>query len=235
MSKGWIKVHRKIQDNPLWTCEPFSRGQAWIDLIAMANHKRSFFYKRGHKIDVERGHLARSEKELSDRWQWSRTKVRKFLNDLEEEQQIKLQKNNLSTFISITNYDEYQEKEPQTIPQKDTKRTAEVPQKDTYKNVKNAKNEKNISSDHPFKTDMQDDPIDVPKDLQEVLDYCKQINIPIGRGKVFHAYYDDANWCFTRGGQFIPVANWRQKLVNDINRGWHEAEPEQAQPQFLNE
>jgi hypothetical protein len=89
--------------------------------------------------------------------------------------------------------------------------------------------------DKPFKTEMQNDPIDVPKDLQEVLDYCKQINIPIGRGKVFHAYYDDAGWCFTRGGQFIPVANWRQKLVNDINRGWHEAEPEQSQPQFLNE
>jgi hypothetical protein len=96
-------------------------------------------------------------------------------------------------------------------------------------------NYKQGDSDHPFKSEMQNDPIDVPKDLQEVLDYCKQINIPIGRGKVFHAYYDDANWCFTRGGQFIPVANWRQKLVNDINRGWHEAEPEQAQPQFLNE
>jgi Fe2+ or Zn2+ uptake regulation protein len=92
-----------------------------------------------------------------------------------------------------------------------------------------------IYSDHPFKSKMQNDPIDVPKDLQEVLDYCKQINVPIGRGKVFHAYYDDAGWCFTRGGQFIPVANWRQKLVNDINRGWHEAEPEQSQPQFLNE
>ena len=33
MSKGWIKLHRSMFDNDLWTAEPFTKGQAWIDLI----------------------------------------------------------------------------------------------------------------------------------------------------------------------------------------------------------
>ena len=118
---GWVKIHRCLQDNPLWSCEKFTRGQAWIDLILLANHKDSFFYKRGVKIDVTRGQCGRSEVELADRWKWSRTKVRKFLKDLEKEQQIKQQKTNVSLVVTILNYNKYQEKEQQ----KDTKKTPE--------------------------------------------------------------------------------------------------------------
>ena len=41
--EGWIKLHRSISDNDLWTSEPFSRGQAFVDLILLASHKDSFF------------------------------------------------------------------------------------------------------------------------------------------------------------------------------------------------
>jgi len=144
--EGWIKVFRKIQDNDLWTCEPFTRGQAWIDLLLLANHKYSFFYKRNIKIEVQRGQLARSEVELSDRWKWSRTKVRRFLNDLEKEQQIKQQKTNVTQIVTIINYDEYQKKEQQDIQQENSKKTAKEQQENTYKNVKNDNNEKNNKS-----------------------------------------------------------------------------------------
>ena len=38
-------LHAKLQDNPLWTCEAFTRGQAWVDLILLANHSYGYFYK----------------------------------------------------------------------------------------------------------------------------------------------------------------------------------------------
>jgi len=138
--EGWISLHRKISENPLWTCEPFSRGQAWVDLILLANHKDGYFYKRGVKIDLLKGQLAWSEVALSDRWSWSRSKVRKFLNDLEKEQQIEQQKTNVTQVITIKNYCFYQEKGQQ----KDSKRTAEEQQKDTYNNVNNDNNENKI-------------------------------------------------------------------------------------------
>lgn len=124
-SEGWVKVHRRIQDNPLWTCEKFTRGQAWVDLIILANHTDSFFYKRGVKIDVKRGECARSVVELADRWQWSRTKVNKFLNDLKKEQQIDFKKTNITQLLTILNYDEYQQREQQTGQQKSSRRAAE--------------------------------------------------------------------------------------------------------------
>jgi len=122
---GWVKLHRKLQETSLWTCEKFSRGQAWVDLIMLANHEESFFYKRGVKVDVLRGQVARSEVELADRWLWSRTKVRRFLDDLEKEQQIIQQKNNVIQILTIIKYDEYQKKEQQNGQQKDSRKTAE--------------------------------------------------------------------------------------------------------------
>lgn len=126
-AEGWVKLYRKVQDNPLWTSEQFSRGQAWIDLILLANHEESFFYQRGVKVNVGRGQVARSERTLSERWQWSRSKVRKFLNDLEKELQIKQHKDNVIQLLTVLKYDEYQKKEPQTVPQKDHKGTTERP------------------------------------------------------------------------------------------------------------
>lgn len=145
--EGWIKLHRSLLESDVWVCEPFSRGQAWVDLLLLANHKDSFFYKRGNKIDVKRGQLGRSSVELSDRWSWSRSKVNKFLKDLEKEQQIKVIKTSVTQIVTIINYDEFQQKEQQTEQQKDSRRAAEEQQKDTYKNVNNDNNEKKLNID----------------------------------------------------------------------------------------
>ena len=145
---GWVKLHRKLSDNPIWFSEKFTRGQAWVDLILLANHKDGYFYKRGVKINVKKGQVGRSEVELSDRWKWSRSKVRKFLKDLEKEQQIEQHKTNVTQVISILSWDKYQKKEQQTEQQKDTKRTPKEQQKDTYKNVKKEKNVNNDKNKH---------------------------------------------------------------------------------------
>lgn len=141
--EGWVSIHRQMSENDLWTCEVFSRGQAWVDLIILANHKESYFYKRGVKIEVKRGELSWSEVALSQRWKWSRNKVRKFLKDLEKEQQIEHQKTNVTTRIKLINYEKYQSNEQQIEQQKDTKWTPKEQQKDTYNNVNNDNNVNN--------------------------------------------------------------------------------------------
>jgi hypothetical protein len=147
MSKeGWIKLYRQIQDNPIWTSESFTRGQAWVDLILLANHEDGYIYVRGNKIQVKRGQVGWSQKRLSQRWSWSRSKVRKFLKDLEEEQQIKQQKNNVSSLITIIKYKDFQKKEQQSKQQRDSRETAEEQQRDTNKNEKNNKNDKKRES-----------------------------------------------------------------------------------------
>lgn len=151
MQEGWISVHRSLLDHEIWTKEPFTRGQAWVDLLLLANHKEGWILVRGVKIDIKRGQVGWSEERLSSRWKWSRTKVRNFLNLLEKEQQIIQQKNNVSLLITITNYDKYQKKEQQKEPQKNSRKTAKEQQKDTNNNVNNENNvNKEKIVDFPF-------------------------------------------------------------------------------------
>jgi len=120
---GWIKIHRKIMSNKFWTSEPFTRGQAWIDLLMLANHENGFFFLRDHKIEVKRGTVGWSQKQLSDRWKWSRKKVANFLQVLKMEQQIEVRISKSTTLVDILNYDEYQEKGATAEQQKNNRRT----------------------------------------------------------------------------------------------------------------
>ena len=105
---GWARIQRKLIKSDLWLDEPFTRGQAWVDLILLAAHKASYTRIRGVRVDVERGQLATALRFLATRWRWSVGKVQRFLDELETDKQIGTQKNNVSTTITITNYDTYQ-------------------------------------------------------------------------------------------------------------------------------
>jgi hypothetical protein len=134
---GWIKVHRSIIDTPEWLAEPFTRGQAWIDLLLLANHKTGHIRKRGILITVDRGQVGYSQDTLAYRWQWSKGKVRRFLVELERLSRIThkisektvLKKTSVSSLITIVNYDKYQmndteggtENEPKTVPEQEYK------------------------------------------------------------------------------------------------------------------
>jgi len=106
--EGWIKLHRKIIDNPYYFSEPFTRSQAWVDLLLIANNKPGMFYKRGIRVEVERGQVGYDIETLAHRWKWSRGKVERFISGLEKDSQIVRQKNNVTTLISICNYNIYQ-------------------------------------------------------------------------------------------------------------------------------
>ena len=134
MENGYIKLYRKIQDNELWHLEKFTKSQAWIDMILLANHKENIFFVRGNEIKVNRGQLAWAERTLAKRWHWSRKKVRNFLEWLKSRQQILIEKSNIISIVTIQNYNQYQDRV-------DHRRTTEEPQKNLNKNVKNVKKE----------------------------------------------------------------------------------------------
>lgn len=106
---GWVRLHRKIEDNPLYFLEPFTKAQAWIDLFLNANHRDGEISIRGNIIIIKRGQIGWSELTMTKRWKWSRNKVRLFLSYLENKgQQITQEKSALTTVITILNYDRHQ-------------------------------------------------------------------------------------------------------------------------------
>lgn len=105
---GWIKLYRKITENPLYFSEPFNRSLAWIDMLLLANHADNYFFKRGVKVDVKAGQIGYDLDSLAKRWKWSRGKVERFIKLLENDNQVVRQKTNITTLISIVNYKDYQ-------------------------------------------------------------------------------------------------------------------------------
>ena len=148
MQQGWLKIYRKILDNFLWEDRPFSRGQAWIDLILIANHEDKTTIFNGNVVEIKRGQKMTSLRKLSDRWGWSITKTKKFLEVLQSEKMLTYKSNSKNTVYTIVNFNDYQEKQEHKnntkITQKENRNKTEIKQKETNKNDKNDKNDKNI-------------------------------------------------------------------------------------------
>ena len=109
MAYGWISIHRKIQQSDIWLDkEPFDKRSAWIDLIMMANHEDRQVMFNGKFIEVKRGEKITSLKQLSERWRWSRSKVKRFLNLLESGSMIELKTKQRYTSYKVVNYNVYQ-------------------------------------------------------------------------------------------------------------------------------
>lgn len=162
--RGWVRLHRKIEENELWLAEPFTRGQAWVDLFLNANHTDGVFWIRGNEIQVKRGQLGWSEVTMSNRWKWSRNKVRRFLLVLEKNAQIGQQKlSKLTSVITILNYEHYQS-EQQTEQQKDNRRNTN----NNDKNEKKLLAEANASATNRKDMEWKNKPSDNDDDLDVI-------------------------------------------------------------------
>ncbi|TGE04647.1 hypothetical protein [Hymenobacter fodinae] len=97
-----------MAESDLWLSEPFTRGQAWVDLILLANFKDGFIRVAGQRITVKRGQCGWSQVRLAQRWKWSRGKTERFINELQEDGNIIVETSNRNSTITICKYEEYQ-------------------------------------------------------------------------------------------------------------------------------
>lgn len=96
-------------DNKLWTHKPYAYGQAWVDLLLLANHETKTGFYQGKEIEFKRGTVYRSILSLGERWGWDRKKVRKYLKFLELEKMATTISTTHGTTITIVNYALYQD------------------------------------------------------------------------------------------------------------------------------
>lgn len=105
---GYIKLYRSLMDNPFWTEKPFSRGQAWVDLLMLANWKESRKLTGGEVVTIHEGEINVSQLWLADRWGWDRKKVARFLARLERDQMVAVNGTTRGTSLTIEKYSKYQ-------------------------------------------------------------------------------------------------------------------------------
>jgi len=144
--RGWVRRYRSIQDHWLYKCKPFCKVAAWDDLILKANFDSKKISLGNQFVEVGRGELITSEVKLSQCWGWSRTKVRAFLNQLQNDSMIEKKSDNKKTWVKVLQYSVYNDTETAEVLQKNIKKTSKKHQKNTNNNKKEINNKEEIKT-----------------------------------------------------------------------------------------
>lgn len=213
---GFIKIDRKLLEHSLWLSEPFTKGQAWVDIIARANFSDREKFFRGGMFKVRRGQLPTSDVELATRWKWSRNKVRSYLAMLEKAEMITIDRTTKGTIITVKNYSKYQDsgtvadtdnetaygtrERYQEVQSKSIKRSSKGAAEGTYnKNIKKDKNDKNVKNVKNDSARMraceendEEKGVGTTPSMDEVMNYCGKIDMMLPRA--LYRYCDNAGW-----------------------------------------
>ena len=212
MSKqGYIKLDRSLQNNWIWQEKPFSKGQAWVDLIMLANHKDKKELHGGKIVEYKRGVVNRSISYLADKWGWDRRKVSRFLSVLESDRMVFVNGTTHGTTITVVNYDNFQgHGTANGTTHGTTDAQVMVQPMRTNNNVKNDKNEKNI---------YRAPALFVPPSPDEVRAYCRERGNGVDADE-FCDFYEARGWKLSKG---LPMKDWK-KAVN----GWERRQNKEA-------
>lgn len=219
--KGWIKLHRQLQECPIWYGERFSKGQAWVDLLLLANHSDKKIIFNGEMITIKRGQYLTSTVKLAEKWGWNRKTVSSYLNMLQKENMITKVSDNLKTLVTIENYENFQgldENDGQPIGQVNgqlngqrwdnpTDNPLDNPtdsRTDTNNNVKNDNNDKNVKNVKNDKNVKNNIKRFCKPTFEEVDSYCCQRNNSVD-AQAFIDFYDSKGW---KVGN-TPMKDWK--------------------------
>ncbi len=145
---GWISIDRSIQNHWLFKEKrTFSKFEAWIYLLMEANHSKAKVPIGNQIVTVERGQRLTSILTLSDLFNWSRFKVKTFLDLLESDGMLEVKTTSKYTLITIVNYDFYQSEQGRNQHQNDIKPTSKQHQSNINPNDNKDNNEKNVNNE----------------------------------------------------------------------------------------
>lgn len=155
MASGYIKLHRKILDNPT-VFKDSDHLAVWIYLLLNATHNGCDVMFRGEKIHLKPGQLTTGRKVIAANTKVNESKVERILKSFENEHQIEQQTSNKCRLISILQWNEYQQGGQRNRQQVNNKWTTTEQQNHPKVNTKQegikqeCKNDKNVKNDSYF-------------------------------------------------------------------------------------
>jgi hypothetical protein len=143
--EGWIKTHRKIQDHWIYKeHRVFSNFEAWTDILLNVNHCEAKVFIKGTLFTVKRGESINSLETWAKRWNWTKSKVRRFLELLQSDGMVVIKNEHKTTRLTVCNYDSYQDTRNADETEMKRRRNADETRVKPNKNDKNENNENNI-------------------------------------------------------------------------------------------
>lgn len=103
---GWVKIHRKIWDNPRsrdpeWTA-------VWLWMICRASRGGADVLWKGNRITLLPGQFTAGREQIAKDTGVNASKVKRIISCLKTDQQIDQQTSNLCSLFSITKWVDYQ-------------------------------------------------------------------------------------------------------------------------------
>lgn len=171
MSDGWIALHRKFAEHPLWSKRRiFSEAEAWIDILMEVNHTERKVLIGGRVITCKRGQSLNSNGTWASRWNWTESKVRRYWNLLKSMDMIETENLRKTTRLTVCNYDTYQ------TPRRDSDETPTTNNNETMKGVK--------TKGGRF----------TPPTVSEVQTYAASVDFPELDAESFCSHYEANGW-----------------------------------------
>lgn len=137
MHRGYIKLWRKIRDNPRMHDSDYMAAWAWCLIEATYCQKKSIF--GGKEIELQPGQFTTGRRQFSELSGIQESKLERIFICFVNNGQIEQQTSNTNRLISICNWKEYQDIEQQM----NNNRTTDEQQVNTLKELKKEKKEKN--------------------------------------------------------------------------------------------
>jgi hypothetical protein len=218
--RGVFAVDRGIFDHPLFAKEPFTEREAWIWLIKEAAWKDRAVRAGTAVIKLKRGECAHSYRFMADIWQWSKSRVERFVNRLKIETLVMTRSGTGVTVITICKYDEYQRVSlPRGTESGTVSGTEAGQQRDKPEDIKNIEDKKSIGgADAPnviefsSKYEFEGETIKVtPKTMADFRKDYRWITDLVGTLKVIDAYYTHEKPIPPGGKWFFQVCRWLQR------------------------
>lgn len=138
MNNGFIVLHRKILDHPIWKHEGLFH--LFVTLLLMASHKEERFLWNGAEQILKRGQLITGRLKLAEITNSPPSTIRDRLKILENLGIIDIKPTTKFSLITIIKYSQYQDKPDKPTSTSDIKPTSNRHQTDTYNNVNNGNN-----------------------------------------------------------------------------------------------
>lgn len=175
----------------------------WITLLFLATHSPRQIHWLGKTITLQPGQFITGRLKLAEMTNIHQSQVYRILKRLEIEHQIEQQKSNVSSLVTICNWDRYQNTEQQNEQPLNNQRTTNEQPLNTNKNGKKEKNERNGR-------------FAVPR-LEEILEAAKELGLPESEANSFFDYYEANGWHVGKSN----MRKWQPTLRN-WKRRWEE-------------
>ncbi len=143
MTNGWIKLHRKLLDNPV-VMRDGDHLAIWTWILLHSMHESRSVIFRGKSLALLPGQRTVGRKEIADDLKISESKVQRVLKFFESEQLIEQLMSADCRLISVKKWKTYQGSEQLSEQLVNSSRTASEQLVNTKEECKKVKNDKNI-------------------------------------------------------------------------------------------